>query len=74
MLRKRRARRSASGTLITPLIPLNWLAMLAVEKWRPARAFPPRKGWSRLGAAFLVLIGTIATVLPLLFDLEWVAA
>ena len=24
------------------LVPLTYLVMLAVEKWRPARQFPPR--------------------------------
>jgi sterol desaturase/sphingolipid hydroxylase (fatty acid hydroxylase superfamily) len=56
------------------LVPLTYLVMLAVEKWRPARAFPPRRGWTWLGIAFLLLIGTVSTVVPLLVDPRWLAA
>ena len=48
------------------LIPLTYLAMLAVEKWRPARMFPARRGWTWTGIAFLVLVGVVSTVVPLL--------
>jgi sterol desaturase/sphingolipid hydroxylase (fatty acid hydroxylase superfamily) len=56
------------------LIPLTYFAMLAVERWRPARRFPPRRGWTWLGIAFLLLIGTVSTVVPLLIDPGWLAA
>jgi sterol desaturase/sphingolipid hydroxylase (fatty acid hydroxylase superfamily) len=56
------------------LIPLTYLAMLAVERWRPARRFPPRRGWTWIGIAFLVLLGTVSTVVPLLVPVDWLAA
>ena len=56
------------------LIPVTYLVMLAIEKWRPARAFPPRRGWTWVGIGFLLLIGTVSTVVPLLIDPQWLAA
>lgn len=56
------------------LIPLTYLAMLAVEAHWPARDFPPRRGWRWLGIAFLLLIGTCGAVVPLLLPLDWMAA
>jgi sterol desaturase/sphingolipid hydroxylase (fatty acid hydroxylase superfamily) len=55
------------------LVPLTYFALLAVERLRPARRFPPRRGWTWIGIAFLVLLGTVSTVLPLLFDPAWLA-
>jgi sterol desaturase/sphingolipid hydroxylase (fatty acid hydroxylase superfamily) len=60
--------------IVGPLIPLTYLAMLAVEKWRPARHFPARRGWTWIGIVFLLLIGTVSTVVPLLVDPHWLAA
>jgi sterol desaturase/sphingolipid hydroxylase (fatty acid hydroxylase superfamily) len=56
------------------LIPATYFVMLAVEKWRPARAFPPRKGWAWIGVGFLLLLGTVSTVVPLLVPETWLAA
>jgi hypothetical protein len=60
--------------LIGLLVPLTYLAMLAVETVRPARRFPPRRGWRWLGIAFLVAIGTVSTIVPLLLPVDWLAA
>jgi len=60
--------------LIGLLIPLTYLAMLAIEKWRPARQFPARRGWTWIGIGFLLLIGFVSTVVPLLIDPQWLAA
>jgi len=60
--------------LIGPAIPATYLVMLALEKWRPARVFPARRGWTWIGLGFLVLVGTVSTVLPLLIDTQWLAA
>ena len=60
--------------LVGLLIPVTYLAMLAVEKWKPARDFPPRRGWAWLGIGFLLLIGVISSVVPLLVPQEWLAA
>ena len=60
--------------LIGLLVPATFFAMLAVERWRPARRFPERRGWTWLGIGFLLLIGVASTVVPLLFDPAWLAA
>jgi sterol desaturase/sphingolipid hydroxylase (fatty acid hydroxylase superfamily) len=60
--------------LVGLLVPVTYLAMLAVETWRPARTFPARRGWQWIGMAFLVLIGTVSTVVPLAIDPRWLAA
>ena len=60
--------------LIGLLVPATFLAMLAVEKWRPARGFPERRGWTCLGIGFLLLIGIASTVVPLAIDERWLAA
>ena len=60
--------------IVPLLIPLSYLAALAVEAKWPARAFPPRRGWRWLGVAFLVLIGAVGTAVPLLLPLPWMAA
>src|SRR4051794_11327904 len=60
--------------LIGLLVPLTYLAMLAVEAAWPARRFPNRRGWRWIGIAFLVAIGTVSTVVPLLVPADWLAA
>jgi sterol desaturase/sphingolipid hydroxylase (fatty acid hydroxylase superfamily) len=60
--------------IVGMLIPLTYLAMLAIERWRPARSFPPRRGWTLVGIGFLLLVGTVSTVVPLLIDPAWLAA
>jgi sterol desaturase/sphingolipid hydroxylase (fatty acid hydroxylase superfamily) len=60
--------------LIGFLVPLTYLAMLAVEAAWPARRFPNRRGWRWIGIAFLVAIGTVSTVVPLLVPADWLAA
>jgi sterol desaturase/sphingolipid hydroxylase (fatty acid hydroxylase superfamily) len=60
--------------LIGLAVPLTYFAFLAGEKLWPARRFPPRKGWQWLGVGFLVLIGTVGAVVPLLLPVEWMAA
>ncbi len=56
------------------LVPVTYFALLAVERIAPARAFPPRRGWQWMGIGFLILIGVVSTVTPLLLPLEWLAA
>jgi len=60
--------------LIGLLVPVTYLLMLAVELIWPARSFPVRRGWHWLGIAFLLLIGTIGAVVPLLLPVQWMAA
>lgn len=63
-----------STDLIGLLVPATFFIMLAIERWRPARSFPQRRGWTWLGVGFLVLIGAVSTVVPLSFDPQWLAA
>lgn len=60
--------------LVGLLIPVTYLVMFAIERWRPARHFPPRRGWAWLGVGFLLLVGALSTVVPLLLPQEWMAA
>jgi sterol desaturase/sphingolipid hydroxylase (fatty acid hydroxylase superfamily) len=63
-----------TADLIGLLVPLTFFVMLAVEKLLPARTYPARRGWTWLGIAFLMLIGTISTVVPLAVSPQWLAA
>lgn len=60
--------------LIGLLVPATFFFMFAIERWRPAREFPPRRGWAWLGVGFLLLIGVVGTVVPLLMDPQWLEA
>ncbi len=53
------------------LVPVTYLLMLAIESLFPARKFPPRRGWAWIGIVFLLLVGTISTVVPLLIGPAW---
>jgi len=54
--------------------PLTYFAFLITERLWPARTFPERRGWNGIGIAFLVMIGVVSTVVPLLIPAEWLAA
>jgi sterol desaturase/sphingolipid hydroxylase (fatty acid hydroxylase superfamily) len=58
--------------LLAPVV--TYFVMLAVETARPARAFPPRRGWQRIGVAFLILISTVGVVTPLVIPADWLEA
>ena len=60
--------------LVGLMVPITFFVMLAVERIAPARRFPARRGWAWLGVGFLLLIGAVSTVVPLLFDAQWLAA
>ena len=47
------------------LIPVTYFVFLAVETLWPAREFPTRRGWQWVGIAFLLVVGTLSTVVPL---------
>lgn len=55
------------------LVPATYLLMLAVESFFPARGFPERRGWRIVGIGFLLLMGTLSTVVPLLLDPAWLS-
>ena len=63
-----------AADLVAFAVPVTYFVLLLAEKLRPARAFPPRKGWQWVGIGFLVLIGTVSTVVPLLVPADWLAA
>jgi sterol desaturase/sphingolipid hydroxylase (fatty acid hydroxylase superfamily) len=63
-----------TADLIGLLAPVTYFVFLATERAWPARAFPPRRGWQWLGVAFLLLIGTVGIVTPLLIHGEWLEA
>ncbi len=54
-------------------IPVTYLVFWATERLRPARSFPPRRGWAWIGIVFLVLLGTLSSVAPLLIPASWLA-
>ena len=53
--------------------PVTYFVFLLTERLWPAREFPPRRGWQWIGVAFLVLIGAVSTVIPLLIPEAWLA-
>ncbi|HEX9811470.1 MAG TPA: sterol desaturase family protein [Burkholderiales bacterium] len=55
------------------LVPVTYLIMWAFEKIRPARSFPPIRGWAFIGLGFLIMMGTISTVVPLAIPADWLA-
>jgi sterol desaturase/sphingolipid hydroxylase (fatty acid hydroxylase superfamily) len=63
-----------TADLIGLAVPLTYALFAITEKLWPARRFPMRKGWQWIGIAFLLLILTAGTVIPLLLPLEWIAA
>ncbi len=63
-----------AADLIGLLVPLTYFAFLATEKLWPAREFPPRRGWQWIGIMFLVLMGTLNVVIPLLIPGDWLDA
>jgi sterol desaturase/sphingolipid hydroxylase (fatty acid hydroxylase superfamily) len=60
--------------LVGLLVPVTYFVMLAIERWRPARRFPVRRGWTWVGIGFLLLVGTVSTLVPLALDPAWLAA
>jgi sterol desaturase/sphingolipid hydroxylase (fatty acid hydroxylase superfamily) len=60
--------------LIGLLTPATYAAFAVTERVWPARQFPARRGWQLIGIAFLVLIATLGTVVPLLLPVDWLAA
>jgi len=60
--------------LIGPLVPVTYFIFLITERLWPARRFPPRKGWQWVGVVFLVVIGTVSTVVPLVVPAQWQSA
>jgi sterol desaturase/sphingolipid hydroxylase (fatty acid hydroxylase superfamily) len=63
-----------SVDLVGLAVPATYFVFLLTERLRPARRFPPRRGWQWLGVAFLLLIGIVGATLPLLLPGEWLAA
>lgn len=55
------------------LVPATYLAMLAIEPWKPARAFPRIPWWRTVGILFVVVLITINVMLPLFIPVDWLA-
>jgi len=62
-----------TADIISLLVPVTFLIMWAVERLRPARVFPPIRGWGLIGLAFLIVMATVSTVVPLLIPVDWLA-
>jgi sterol desaturase/sphingolipid hydroxylase (fatty acid hydroxylase superfamily) len=58
-------------TVVALLPPLTYAVFAVTERRWPARAFPPRHGWQWIGIGFLLLIGTVGTVVPVLLPVAW---
>lgn len=58
---------------LTLAIPASYLALLAVEQFRPARTFPRLPWWKLMGAGFFLLMGAVSTLLPLAIPPEILA-
>ena len=56
------------------LVPVTYLAMLAIEALFPAREFPAIPYWRLKGFAFLTVQGLLATLTPLLIPEHWLQA
>ncbi|MFO1274252.1 MAG: sterol desaturase family protein [Rubrivivax sp.] len=50
--------------IVALLIPLTWLAMLAIEAFGTGRAWPATRFWRTRGLAFFILLGTLNALLP----------
>lgn len=64
--------------LIGMAIPATFLIMLAIERTvarvaAPGRQFPPRKGWTWIGIGFLLMVGAMSAMAPLLIPEAWLA-
>jgi sterol desaturase/sphingolipid hydroxylase (fatty acid hydroxylase superfamily) len=57
--------------LIGALVPIIYLAMLAVERRYTARKFEPIRRWQLQGIAFLIVVLAIGSLTPLLLPLTW---
>ena len=60
--------------LLGMMVPVTFLAMMAVEARWPARAFPKRRLWRLTGLGFFLAMGFIAAGLPLLLPEPWIAS
>jgi sterol desaturase/sphingolipid hydroxylase (fatty acid hydroxylase superfamily) len=55
------------------VVPVSFLALMAIEAAAPARAFPPRRRWRLLGIGFFVVMASVSTALPLAVPAEVIA-
>ena len=60
-------------TVLGPAVPATYLVLLGLEALRPARAWPAIRFWRLLGGAFLLVMGGVVTVAPLLLPAAWIA-
>jgi sterol desaturase/sphingolipid hydroxylase (fatty acid hydroxylase superfamily) len=55
------------------LVPVTYFIFLITERLWPAREFLPRRGWQWIGVAFLLMVMTLSTIIPLLIPETWLA-
>jgi sterol desaturase/sphingolipid hydroxylase (fatty acid hydroxylase superfamily) len=55
------------------MVPATYIFMAIVEKIFPARKFPKVPWWNLLGIGFLLVIGALGAVAPVLLPVEWLA-
>lgn len=68
----------SDADLIGMAIPVTFLLMLLVERGVArlgpgGRQFPPRRGWTWIGIGFLLLVGVMSAMAPLLIPEAWLA-
>lgn len=59
--------------LIGPMVLGTYALMMLLEAVFPARTYPARRLWRLLGWGFLIAVALIATVVPLLLPVSWLA-
>lgn len=59
--------------IVSLLVPATFFTMLAIERYRPARSFPPIRYWRWIGVGFFLISGTMSATLPLFLPAEWLA-
>lgn len=60
--------------LLGPGVPVLFFAMMGIEALRPARKFPPVRGWRLLSLPFFAMMGALGAAAPLLLPGEWLPA
>ena len=60
--------------VLGPAVPVLFFAMMGIEALVPARSFAPIRRWRLIGVAFMLMMGVLGAVLPLLLNQDWLAA
>ncbi|MGZ6125175.1 MAG: sterol desaturase family protein [Myxococcales bacterium] len=60
--------------LLGPAVPVLFFAMMGIEALLPARRFAPIRRWRLVGTAFMLMMGVLGAVAPLLLNPSFFAA